>query len=134
VRTEPGRRYEIRFQAATRRAIAPQLPQAVAAAALEFCAAAVAENPHRAGEPLFGPLAGCYAARRGTYRIVYQIDEDSRVVRVLDIGRRPEIYRPRSGDASPQEASFIMPNTCPDRPGQDRSRGCLQVRCYEKAC
>ena len=91
--TEPGRGYEIRFQAAARRAIAQQLPEAVAAAALEFCAAALTENPHRVGKPLFGPLAGCYGARRGTYRIVYRIDEDSCVVHVLDIVHRSEIYR-----------------------------------------
>ena len=97
MRTEPGRRYEIRFQAAARHAIAQQLPEAVAAAALEFCAAALAENPHRVGKPLFGPLAGCYGARRGTYRIVYRIDEDSRVVHVLDIGHRSEIYRRPQG-------------------------------------
>jgi mRNA-degrading endonuclease RelE of RelBE toxin-antitoxin system len=93
VTTEPDRRYEIRFQAAARRAIAQQLPEAVAAAALEFCAAALTENPHRVGKPLFGPLAGCYGARRGTYRIVYRIDEDSCVVHVLDIVHRSEIYR-----------------------------------------
>jgi mRNA-degrading endonuclease RelE of RelBE toxin-antitoxin system len=45
------------------------------------------------GKPLFGPLAGCYGARRGTYRSVYRIDEDSRVIHVLDIGHRSEIYR-----------------------------------------
>ena len=33
------------------------------------------------------------AARRGTYRIVYRIDDDSGVVHVLDIGHRSEIYR-----------------------------------------
>lgn len=93
--TEPGRRYEVRFQAAARRAIAQQLPEAVAAAAREFCAAAVAENPHRAGKPLSGPLAGCYGARRGTYRIVYRIDENSRIVNVLDNDHRLEIYRRR---------------------------------------
>jgi mRNA interferase RelE/StbE len=93
VTTEPGRRYEIRFQAAARRAIAQHLRETVAAAALEFCAAAPAEIPHRVGKPLFGPLAGCFGARRGTYRIVYRIDEDNRVVHVLDIGHRSEIYR-----------------------------------------
>ena len=91
--TESGRRYEIRFQAVARRVIVQQLPEAVAAAALEFCAAALADNPHRVGKPLFGPLAGCYGARRGTYRVVYRIDEDSDVVHVLDIGHRLEIYR-----------------------------------------
>jgi mRNA interferase RelE/StbE len=72
VTPESAQRYEIRFQPAARRAIAQQLPEAVAAAVLEFCDAALAVNPHRVGKPLFGPLAGCYGARRGTYRIVYR--------------------------------------------------------------
>ena len=87
----PSQRYEIRFQPAARRAIAQRLPEAVAAA-LEFCDAALAVNPQRVGKPLFGPLAGCHGARRGTYRIVYRIDEKSRVVHVLDIDHRSEIY------------------------------------------
>ena len=90
---EPPWRYEIRFQPAARRAIAERLPEAVAAAALEFCASALAFNPHRVGKPLFGPLSGCHGARRGTYRVVYRIDENSRVVHVLDIDHRSEIYR-----------------------------------------
>lgn len=90
--TEPGR-YEIRFQPAARRAIAQRLPEAVAAAVLEFCEADLAVNPQRVGKPLSGPLAGCHGARRGTYRVVYRIDEDNRVVHVLDVGHRSEIYR-----------------------------------------
>jgi mRNA interferase RelE/StbE len=92
VTTDPAQRYETRFQPAARRAIAQRLPEAVAAAALEFCDAALAVNPQRVGKPLFGPLAGCHGARRGTYRIVYRIDEDSRIVHVLDIHHRSEIY------------------------------------------
>jgi mRNA interferase RelE/StbE len=69
-----------------------RLPEAVAAAVLEFCDAALAVNPHRVGKPLFGPLAGCHGALRGTYRIVYRIDENARVVHVLDIDHRSEIY------------------------------------------
>jgi mRNA interferase RelE/StbE len=93
VRTEPPQRYEIRFQPAARRAIAERLREAVAAAALEFCASALAVSPHRVGKPLFGPLTGCHGARRGTYRVVYQIDANSCVVHVLDIDHRSEIYR-----------------------------------------
>jgi mRNA interferase RelE/StbE len=93
VTTEAPQRYEIRLQPAARRAIAKQLPEAVAAAALAFCASALAVNPDRVGKPLFGPLTGCHGARRGTYRIVYRIDENSRVVHVLDIDHRSEIYR-----------------------------------------
>ena len=49
-------------------------------------------TPHRVGKPLSGPLAGCHGARRGTYRIVYRIDENSRVGHVLDIEHRLDIY------------------------------------------
>jgi mRNA-degrading endonuclease RelE of RelBE toxin-antitoxin system len=85
-------RYEIRFQAAARRAVSQRLPEAVAAAVLEFCGAALAVNPQRVGKPLFGPLAGCHGARRGTYRIVYRIGETTRTVHVLDVDHRSEIY------------------------------------------
>jgi mRNA interferase RelE/StbE len=87
-----GERYEVRFQPAARRAIAERLPESVAAAVLEFCDAALALSPRRAGKPLFGPLAGCHGARRGTYRVVYRIDEQAHVVEVLDIDHRADIY------------------------------------------
>ena len=93
--TEHEQQYQIRFQPAARRAIAQRLPEAVAAAVLEFCEAALAVNPHRVGKPLFGPLAGCHGALRGTYRIVYRIEEDIRTVHVLDIDHRAEIYHRR---------------------------------------
>jgi mRNA interferase RelE/StbE len=90
VNAEP---YEMRFQAAARRAIAERLPESVAAAVLEFCEAALALSPRRVGKPLFGPLSGCHGARRGTYRVVYRIDEQAHVVNVLDIDHRADIYR-----------------------------------------
>ena len=52
----------------------------------------LAVSPHRAGKPLFGPLTGCHDARRGTYRIVYRIEESVRTVHVLGIDHRAEIY------------------------------------------
>jgi mRNA interferase RelE/StbE len=96
VSAEQEQRYQIRFQPAARRAIAQRLPEAVAAAVLEFCEASLAVNPHQVGKPLFGPLAGCHGARRGTYRIVYRIEENTRTVHVLDIDRRAGIYHPRA--------------------------------------
>jgi mRNA interferase RelE/StbE len=92
-----GGRFDVRFQSAARRAITHRLPESVAAAVLEFCDAALADNPQRVGKPLFGPLAGCHGARRGTYRIVYRIDEPSRTVYLLDIDHRSDTYhRPRT--------------------------------------
>jgi mRNA interferase RelE/StbE len=92
VTAPPEERYDIRFQPGARRAISQRLPETVAAAVLEFCDAALAVNPHRVGKPLFGPLTGCHGARRGTYRIVYRIDEPARIVHVLDIDHRSDIY------------------------------------------
>ena len=90
---DEARRYDLRFQPAARRMIAQRLPEPVAAAVLEFCDSALACNPHRVGKPLFGPLLGCYGARRGTYRIVYRLDEATRTVQVLDVDHRTGIYR-----------------------------------------
>ncbi|MGH8899963.1 MAG: type II toxin-antitoxin system RelE family toxin, partial [Egibacteraceae bacterium] len=80
--------YDVRFLGPARRAIAETLPETVAAAVLEFCAGPFALNPDRVGKPLFGPLAGCRGARRGTYRIVYRVDASARVVYILDIDHR----------------------------------------------
>ena len=88
----PAGRYDVRIQPAARRAISHRLSETVAAAILEFCDAALATNPQRVGKPLSGPLAGCHGARRGTYRIVYRIDEDAHSVQVLGIDHRPHIY------------------------------------------
>ena len=92
-----GERYDIRFQPAARRAISERLLESVAAAVLEFCEAALAVNPQHVGKPLFGPLAGCHGARRGTYRIVYRIDDAARVVHVLDVDHRSDIYHQSNG-------------------------------------
>jgi mRNA interferase RelE/StbE len=105
-----GERYEVRFQPAARRAIAERLPESVATAVLEFCDAALALSPRRVGKPLFGPLAGCLGARRGTYRVVYRIDEQAHVVEVLDIDHRADIYhRPLTAPRSVDEVIGRLP-------------------------
>jgi mRNA interferase RelE/StbE len=71
-----------------------RLPMSVAAAVLETLAA-IAENPLRLGKPLMLEHEGRYSARRGPYRIIYELDEQQRVVRVLAIGHRRDVYRRR---------------------------------------
>ena len=44
------------------------------------------------GKPLKGKLRGLRSLRVGKYRIIYQVDEDSKVVRVITVGRREEVY------------------------------------------
>ena len=71
-----------------------RLPLSVAAAVLETLEA-IASNPRRLGKPLRFELEGCWSARRGPYRVVYRIDDEARVVFVLAIAHRADVYRPR---------------------------------------
>ena len=87
-----GGSYRVELLPPARRAVGERLPEAVAAAVLELCAGPLADDPARVGKPLFGPLEGCHGARRGTYRVVYRIDEANRLVSVLDIAHRRDVY------------------------------------------
>lgn len=87
-------RYDLTFGSAARRALAEHLPERVAVAVLAFCDAALRENPYRVGKPLRAPLAGQYSARRGAYRVRYRIDDDKRLVTVVDIAYRADAYHP----------------------------------------
>ena len=71
-----------------------RLPISVAAAVLQTLDA-IAENPRRLGKRLMLEHEGRFSARRGPYRIIYELDEDERLVRVVAIGHRRDVYRPR---------------------------------------
>ena len=75
------------------RAVRSGLPEAVAAAVIEFLTGALIQNPHRVGKPLRGELAGIHSARRGTYRVLYRINELQGEVVVLRIDHRRDAYR-----------------------------------------
>ncbi len=72
-----------------------RLPERIAAAVVEFVLGPLCENPRRLGHPLQRELAGLWSARRGAYRVIYEIDEAERIVTVLRIDHRSDIYRPR---------------------------------------
>lgn len=42
-----------------------------------------------------GDLAGLWSARRGDYRVVYEINDDARIVVVHRVQHRRDVYRPR---------------------------------------
>jgi mRNA-degrading endonuclease RelE of RelBE toxin-antitoxin system len=46
-----------------------------------------------------------FSARRGTYRVIYRIDDKARVVTVVDVAHRRDVYRtwapPNLGHALP---------------------------------
>ena len=68
------------------------LPVAVAAAVTGFLTGALLDNPHRVGKPLARELSGYHSARRGAYRVIYRIDDAERVVHVVRIDHRANVY------------------------------------------
>ncbi|GAB3676836.1 type II toxin-antitoxin system RelE family toxin [Angustibacter aerolatus] len=78
---------------AAQRALSHTLPESVAIAVWEFVNGPLAENPYRVGKPLLAPFEGLFSARRGTYRIVYEIQDASVIVRVVKIQHRGDAYR-----------------------------------------
>ena len=73
-----------------------RLPEKAAAAIAEFMIGALCDNPYRVGKALRGDQTGRFTARRGPYRLIYEIDEEQRIVRVLHADHRADVYRPRS--------------------------------------
>jgi mRNA interferase RelE/StbE len=55
----------------------------------------MAERPRRVGKPLAGELTGLYWARRGDSRVIYEIDDDRKVVIEHRVQHRRIVYRPR---------------------------------------
>lgn len=89
----PEGRYQIRASARARRDI-ERIPEPAAWACLEFIAGSLSANPHRLGKALKAPFLGLHAARRGTYRVIYRIDDDNRVLEIVHIDHRAQAYRP----------------------------------------
>jgi mRNA-degrading endonuclease RelE of RelBE toxin-antitoxin system len=85
--------YELVVTPPAARAIQAGLPEAVAAAVIEFLTCALITEPARVGKPLRGDLAGIHSARRGTYRVLYRIYEETHEVVVLRIDHRRDVYR-----------------------------------------
>ena len=85
--------YRIELTKAAKRALTELLPETVAVACWEFIRGPLAEDPHRVGKPLRGQLEGRFSARRGEFRLIYQIFDDRVVVRVIHIAHRRDVYR-----------------------------------------
>lgn len=75
------------------RQLAKHLPEAVAAACVEFVFGPLADNPLRVRAPLRAPFARQGRARRGEYRVRYRIDNAEHIVYVLAIDHRRDAYR-----------------------------------------
>lgn len=85
--------YRVELTRRARRSLCEELPEVVAAACWEFIRGPLAENPQRVGKRLRDELADRWSARRGDFRVVYEIHEDVVVVRVIDVRHRRDVYR-----------------------------------------
>jgi mRNA interferase RelE/StbE len=84
--------YTVLLSPAAKRAIERDLPEAVAAAVVDFLYGPLAEDPHRVGKPLRLQLEGYWSARRGQYRVIYSIHDDEVLVRVVRLSHRADAY------------------------------------------
>lgn len=84
--------HRLRIARPAARALSVQLPEKVAAAAYELITGALLDNPHRVGKPLDPPLAPAWTAQRGTYRILYLIDEAHQIVEVTAVRHRADAH------------------------------------------
>jgi mRNA interferase RelE/StbE len=87
--------YELVVTPPARRALTKGLPEAVAAAVIDFITTSLLERPCRVGKPLRGDLAGVWSARRGTYRILCRLIDETREVVVLRVEHRRDVFPPR---------------------------------------
>jgi mRNA interferase RelE/StbE len=90
-----GSRYELALAPAVRRQLAEALPESVAFAAYEFITGPLLKNPQRVGKRLRPPLGDRHNARRGTYRVIYRIDDQPRRVTVVGVFSRADADRTR---------------------------------------
>lgn len=88
--TEPS--FSIRWSATAKRDLR-RLPEKIGTAVVEFVYGSLADNPERVGRALRLELANHHAARRGDYRVIYQIDHQARAVLIVHIDHRADAYR-----------------------------------------
>ena len=70
-----------------------RLPERVAAAIAELLTGDLLAAPRRVGKPLRRELSGLRSARP-SYRVIYEIDDETPRVVVLRIDHRADVYRP----------------------------------------
>lgn len=89
----PSAAFEVRFTAAARRSL-NTIPPRVLSAVVEFTFGDLARQPRRVGKPLRDDLAGLFSARRGPYRVLYRIDDAARIVSIVRVDHRADVFRP----------------------------------------
>ncbi len=85
-----SRPYEVRISARAKRDVLC-LPDKIGAACIEFIFGPFAGNPLRLGGPLSGHFAGLRSARRGSYRVIFRLDDQVRRIDIVHIDHRGDV-------------------------------------------
>lgn len=86
-------RFHLVISPTARRRLTENLPEPIAIAAYDLIVGPLLDNPHRVGRRLRPPLDNRHSARRGTYRVIYRIDDEHRLITVVGIVHRSDAYR-----------------------------------------
>ncbi len=84
--------YGVRISARAERDLL-SLPEKIGAPCLDFIFGPLADDPYRLGGALGGQLTGPRSARRGSYRIIYSVDDELPRIDIVHIDHRGNVYR-----------------------------------------
>ncbi|GMV84807.1 MAG: hypothetical protein AMXMBFR80_06650 [Dehalococcoidia bacterium] len=70
--------------------LSPQLQRMIGVRLRELCAAPYDRD---LSKPLKGPLQGKRSSELGSLRIIYEVDDTIRLLAIIDIGPRGDIYK-----------------------------------------
>lgn len=86
--------YLVEFSGSARRDLRG-VPPRIVPAIIESAYGDLSREPRRVGKPLQRDLEGLWGARRGPYRIIYEILDDRLIVLVIHVAHRADVYRQR---------------------------------------
>ena len=72
-----------------------RIPPRILPAVLEFIYGPLTENPRRVGKPLRDDFEGEWSARRGSYRVLYSLDDARQLITISRVSHRADVYRRR---------------------------------------
>ncbi|MDR1188999.1 MAG: type II toxin-antitoxin system RelE/ParE family toxin [Bifidobacteriaceae bacterium] len=88
----PPPAFRVEFAGSARRDL-QGVPPRIIPAIIEFAYGDLARNPQRVGRPLRRELEGLWGARRGPYRIIYEIRDEQLLVVLIHVDHRADVYR-----------------------------------------
>jgi mRNA-degrading endonuclease RelE of RelBE toxin-antitoxin system len=85
--------WEVQFVDAAIRGL-DRLPLKIAQAVVEFVTHTLPSDPRRMSKPFQGEFEGLKSARRGDYRVLFSLHEETATLLVVRIAHRRDAYRP----------------------------------------